>query len=71
MEITSIHEARKILPTLIKRALAGEEIILSEKGTPLVRLTPLEHGRKKNVNLVGVGKVKSKSHMILTRKMKK
>ena len=35
------------MPNLIKRALAGEEIILSEGGNPLVKLMPLEWKRVK------------------------
>ncbi len=51
MVITSIQDAEATLPDLIKLALAGEEIILGDKGSPLVRLTPLKqnefNGKKK------------------------
>jgi antitoxin (DNA-binding transcriptional repressor) of toxin-antitoxin stability system len=42
MEITSLKDAESKLAILIERALAGEEIILSLDGKPLVKLIPLE-----------------------------
>lgn len=35
----TIHEAKTHLSRLIKRALAGEEIVIARGQTPLVRLT--------------------------------
>lgn len=40
----NIHEAKSQLSKLIEEAQAGEEVIVSKAGTPMVRLTPL-HGR--------------------------
>jgi prevent-host-death family protein len=41
MEITDIREAESHLPQLIERALGGEEVIIAEAGTPVVRLVPI------------------------------
>lgn len=40
-----IYEARAALSRLVERALAGEEIIITRRGRPVVRLTPLEGAR--------------------------
>lgn len=41
MHIENIHSAKAHLSRLIKRALAGEEVLIAHAGQPLVRLTPL------------------------------
>ena len=46
MEIT-INQAENRLPDLMKRALSGEEIILSNNGK-FVKLTPLESSKSQN-----------------------
>ena len=40
MHIENIHTAKAHLSQLIKRALAGEEVVIARAGEPLVRLTP-------------------------------
>lgn len=40
MKITNIHAAKTSLSKLIELALAGEEVIISKAGQPLVRLVP-------------------------------
>lgn len=42
MTITNIHEAKTQLSRLIEQALAGEEVIISKAGKPLVKLIPYE-----------------------------
>ena len=42
MKVANIHEAKTTLSKLIERALAGEEVIISKAGTPLVRLVAYE-----------------------------
>lgn len=37
----SIHEAKTHLPRLIKKAAAGEEIIIAKAGKPIAKLVPL------------------------------
>jgi prevent-host-death family protein len=37
-----LYEAKRHLSSLVDRAAAGEEIIISKSGTPLARLMPLE-----------------------------
>ncbi len=38
MTIVTVYEAESDLPDLIDRVLAGEEIVISRAGTPLVKL---------------------------------
>lgn len=40
MKITNIHAAKTSLSQLIESALAGEDVIISKAGQPLVRLVP-------------------------------
>jgi prevent-host-death family protein len=42
MHITNIHTAKAKLSQLIKRALAGEEVVIAKAGEPMVRLTPVQ-----------------------------
>lgn len=41
MLLVTIHEAKTHLSRLIKRALAGEEVIIAKGRTPLARIEPL------------------------------
>jgi len=41
-----IHEAKTHLSRLIPAALAGEEIIITKSGKPLVKLVPVESSRE-------------------------
>lgn len=42
MHMTNIHQAKAKLSELIKRALAGEEVVIAKAGEPMVRLTPVQ-----------------------------
>ena len=37
----SIHQAKAHFPKLLKRALTGEEIIITKKGRPVAKLVPV------------------------------
>jgi prevent-host-death family protein len=37
-----MHEAKTHLSRLVERALAGEEIVITRRGKPAVRLAPIE-----------------------------
>lgn len=41
----SVAEAKNNLPKLIDRALAGEEVTITRRGEPMVRLLPERAGR--------------------------
>lgn len=58
MKIASIDEAETALSALIDRAVAGEEVIISQSGKPMVRLVACEP--KQNARIPGLwrGKVK-------------
>ena len=42
MHIANIHDAKAKLSEQIKRALAGEEVVIAKSGEPMVRLTPVQ-----------------------------
>lgn len=42
MHIANVTEAKAHLSELIKRALAGDEVIIARSAQPLVKLTPIE-----------------------------
>jgi prevent-host-death family protein len=41
MTQVGMHEAKTRLSQLVERALAGEEIVVTRRGKPAVRLTPV------------------------------
>ena len=43
-----VHEAKTNLSRLLDRALAGEEIIITRSGRPLVKLVPAQRRAKPN-----------------------
>ena len=43
LSVTNVAEAKTHLSKLIKRALAGEEVVISKHGKPVVKLVPYEH----------------------------
>ena len=49
-QTVSIVEAQDKLPDLLAEALAGNEVIITEHGTPVARLVPVvAHSKKKRV----------------------
>jgi len=56
-EIVNMHQAKSSLSSLVKRALAGEEVVIARNGEPLVRLVPIEKRRKPRVPGRGRGKI--------------
>ena len=49
-QTVSVDEAQSKLQDLLIRALAGDEVIITEDGTPVARLVPVvTHSRKKRV----------------------
>lgn len=49
MSTVTVHEAKTHLSRLIRRALEGEEIVISRGKDPLVRLVPIKKPRRKRV----------------------
>jgi prevent-host-death family protein len=45
MASVSVHNARAAFSRLIDRALGGEEIVITRRGKPAVRLVPVEESR--------------------------
>ena len=49
-QTVTIVEAQDKLPDLLAEALAGNEVIITEHGTPVARLVPVvSHSKKKRV----------------------
>jgi prevent-host-death family protein len=49
-QTVSVDEAQDKLPDLLAQALAGNEVIITEHGTPVARLVPVvAHSKKKRV----------------------
>ena len=44
-EVVNMHKAKSDLSRLVARALAGEEVIITRDGKPVVRLTPIRGER--------------------------
>ena len=42
MKIANIHEAKSSLSKLIEAVMAGEDVVISKAGKPLVRLVPYQ-----------------------------
>lgn len=42
MHITNINDAKSQLSQLIKRTLAGDEVVIARNHEPLVKLTPID-----------------------------
>ena len=42
MVIVNVHEAKTNLSRLLKRAEAGEDVIIARNGKPIARLTPVQ-----------------------------
>jgi PIN domain nuclease of toxin-antitoxin system/antitoxin (DNA-binding transcriptional repressor) of toxin-antitoxin stability system len=59
-----MHEAKTHLSQLVERALAGEEIVLTRRGEPAVRLVP-EHRAGGFAALAGVWKGRASRHAAL------
>ena len=46
MDSVGVHEAKTHLSKLLKRVAAGEEIVISNGGTPIARLVGIEPPRR-------------------------
>ena len=47
-QAVSIDEAQNKLPDLLAQALAGNEVIITEHGTPVARLVPVAAHPRRN-----------------------
>jgi len=57
METVTIHEAKAKLSELIEAALSGEEVIISRRKTPLVKIVPLSSSHTKRRLGTAKGKI--------------
>jgi prevent-host-death family protein len=58
METVNIYEAKTRLSQLVDKAAAGEDVVVSRNGKPLVRITRLEEPKRKIKFGVLKGKIK-------------
>lgn len=58
MKVVNIHQAKTTLSQLLEAALAGEEVIISKAGKPLVRLVPYQVEKQPRTPGYWQGKVK-------------
>ncbi len=42
MRTVNMHEAKSKLSSLVKEAVAGEDVFIAKAGTPLVKLVPVD-----------------------------
>jgi len=49
MKAVNVHEAKTHLSRLLQRVAAGEEITISNRGTPVARLVPAKRGRGQGI----------------------
>lgn len=47
METVNIYEAKTKLSQLVDKAAAGEDVVVSRNGKPLVRITRLDAGKRR------------------------
>ncbi|MGE4425216.1 MAG: type II toxin-antitoxin system Phd/YefM family antitoxin [Solirubrobacteraceae bacterium] len=53
MTTVGVQEAKTHLSRLLERALAGEDVVITRRGRPAVRLTPVEAPRRSFASLRG------------------
>ncbi|MGD8294011.1 MAG: type II toxin-antitoxin system prevent-host-death family antitoxin [Desulfobacterales bacterium] len=63
MEV-GIHEAKTKLSKLIPAVLAGEEVIITKAGNPLVKLVPITEQSRERPLGVYAGKVRIKGDLL-------
>jgi prevent-host-death family protein len=61
MRVVTIHQAKTNLSRLIQAAVAGEEIVIARRKTPLVRLVQVKAARPKREFGFAKGKVRMAS----------
>jgi antitoxin (DNA-binding transcriptional repressor) of toxin-antitoxin stability system len=58
MKVVNIHEAKTTLSQLLESVLAGEDVVISKAGTPLLESFPIT--TPKNLAPLASGKVESR-----------
>lgn len=66
-DVYSIYDAKAHLSQLLKRVKAGKEIVISERGTPIVKMVPISQEQNFSERLVHLKSL----GVILPRKNKK
>jgi len=60
-QTVSVDEAQNKLQDLVAQALAGDEVIITEDGTPVARLVPVvAHSKKKRVAGLNRGSISTR-----------
>ena len=56
MQQVSVHEAKTHLSRLLRQAAAGEDVVITRSGRPVVRLVPVEGAEERPVFGVDEGR---------------
>ena len=55
MIMVNMHKAKSTLSQLVEAVLAGEEVIISRRGTPAVKIVPFSDEPEENLRPIGLG----------------
>ena len=55
MIMVNMHKAKSTLSQLVEAALAGEEVIISRRGIPAVKIIPVAEESEDNLRPIGLG----------------
>ncbi len=58
MTTINIHQAKTHFSKLLKRVMAGEEIVIAKSGKPIAKLIPLETPLQERTPGSAIGKIK-------------
>ena len=53
--MANMHKAKSTLSQLVEAALAGEEVVISRRGIPLVQIVPINEEPEENLRPIGLG----------------
>lgn len=55
MIMVNMHKAKSTLSQLVEAVLAGEEVVISRRGTPAVKIVPISEEPEENLRPIGLG----------------
>ncbi|HLP27537.1 MAG TPA: type II toxin-antitoxin system prevent-host-death family antitoxin [Candidatus Didemnitutus sp.] len=55
MIMVNMHKAKSTLSQLVEAVLAGEEVVISRRGTPAVKIVPISQESEENLRPIGLG----------------
>lgn len=55
MIMVNMHKAKSTLSQLVEAVLAGEEVVISRRGTPAVKIVSISEESEENMRPIGLG----------------